>query len=679
MPLLPGSLALGTGTAIPGISTDQRGEPLSATVDIGAFQSQGFILTVVAGSTPQATITGTAFTNPLAVTVTAINPIEPVAGGVVNFTVNPAQNGASADLSAATAIIGSDGIAQVTATANAIVGSYTATASGLGTTSTASFSLKNLVALTFSGLSEPSITYGSTATFSGTLSNGNQAPQGSNESVLVTVAGISEPATIGTGGAFRVTLNTASLFVSSTPYSVTFSYASDGTFGSANTTGTLTINPAPLTITATSASKVYGADLPALTLTYSGFVNGETADSLTIAPTLSTVATATSPVVPGGYAITAAGAFDANYAIAYEAGTLTVTPAPLTVTAANVSKVYGADLPTFTATYGGFVSGDTAASLTTAPSFSTTATAASPVVSGGYAITASGAVDGNYTISYASGTLTVTPAPLTISAANVSKVYGAALPALTATYSGFVNGDSASSLTTAPSLATAATEASPVVSGGYAITASGADDGNYTISYASGTLTVTPAPLTISAANVSKVYGEALPALTATYSGFVNGDSASSLTTAPSLATAATEASPVVSGGYAIAASGAVDPNYAFNYMAGTLTVAPAPLTITAASASKVYGAALPTFMATYSGLVNGDTAASLTTAPSLSTIATAASPVVSGGYPITASGAIDGNYTISYASGTLTVTPAPLAISAANVNKVWFFRVYSG
>ncbi len=54
---------------------------------------------------------------------------------------------------------------------------------------------------------------------------------------------------------------------------------------------------------------------------------------------------------------------------------------------------------------------------------------------------------------------------------------------------------------------------------------------------------------------------------------------------------------------------------------------------------SKVYGAALPALTATYSGLVNGDTAASLTTAPSLSTTATAASPVISGGYPITAAG----------------------------------------
>jgi hypothetical protein len=60
----------------------------------------------------------------------------------------------------------------------------------------------------------------------------------------------------------------------------------------------------------------------------------------------------------------------------------------------------------------------------------------------------------------------------------------------------------------------------------------------------------------------------------------------------------------------------------------GTLTVTPASLTITADSKTKVYGAALPTLTASYSGFVNGDTSASLTTRPTLSTTATAASHV---------------------------------------------------
>src|SRR5205823_3948929 len=100
-------------------------------------------------------------------------------------------------------------------------------------------------------------------------------------------------------------------------------------------------------------------------------------------------------------------------------------------------------------------------------------------------IKASGASDPDYTISYVNGTLTVTPAPLTITADNKSKVYGAALPALTASYSGFVNGDTPASLTTAPTLSTAATAGSHV--GSYALTASAAASPNYTITYVGGT------------------------------------------------------------------------------------------------------------------------------------------------------------------------------------------------
>ena len=40
MPLLPGSAAIGTGTAITGVTSDQRGLPIGATPDIGAFQVQ---------------------------------------------------------------------------------------------------------------------------------------------------------------------------------------------------------------------------------------------------------------------------------------------------------------------------------------------------------------------------------------------------------------------------------------------------------------------------------------------------------------------------------------------------------------------------------------------------------------------------------------------------------------
>ena len=84
------------------------------------------------------------------------------------------------------------------------------------------------------------------------------------------------------------------------------------------------------------------------------------------------------------------------------------------------------------------MNGDTAAALGGTLTFSTTATASSAV--GSYAITPSGLAASNYTIAYVGGTLTVTPATLTVIADNKARGYGAANPTLTASFNGFQNG-----------------------------------------------------------------------------------------------------------------------------------------------------------------------------------------------------------------------------------------------
>jgi subtilisin-like proprotein convertase family protein len=87
------------------------------------------------------------------------------------------------------------------------------------------------------------------------------------------------------------------------------------------------------------------------------------------------------------------------------------------------------------------------------------------------------------------------------------------------------------------------------------------------------------------------------------------------------------------------------------------ITVLRKALTITANGASKIYGAPLPAFQATFNGFVNGDTPASLDSPVALATAATQNSDV--GAYPITAAGAADANYAISFAAGQLTITRA--------------------
>ena len=281
-------------------------------------------------------------------------------------------------------------------------------------------------------------------------------------------------------------------------------------------------------------------------------MNGDDVSALTTPPTCSTTATSASPV--GSYAIACSGAVDSNYEISYVDGSMQVTAAALVITASSGSMTYGGSVPVITANYSGFVNNDSATSLATQPTCSTTATSSSPV--GTYQSSCSGAADANYTISYVVGETGVTAAALMVTASSPTVTYGGHVPAITASYSGFVNGDNASSLTTPPSCSTAATSSSPV--GTYASTCSGAADPNYDITYVDGSVAVGTAPLVVTASSGSMTYGGTVPTITPSDSGFVNGDNASSLTTQPTCSTTATSSSPV--GTYPSSCSGASIP-----------------------------------------------------------------------------------------------------------------------
>ena len=157
----------------------------------------------------------------------------------------------------------------------------------------------------------------------------------------------------------------------------------------------------------------------------------------------------------------------------------------LVITASSDTMTYGGTVPTIAASYSGFIGTDTAASLTTPPTCTTTATTASPV--GTYPSICKGAVDPHYNITYVDGTVGVTPAPLVITASSGTMTVGGTVPIITASYNGLVNGDTA--LATPPACTTTATTASPV--GTYPSSCSGAVDPNYAISYVPGTVTVT--------------------------------------------------------------------------------------------------------------------------------------------------------------------------------------------
>jgi hypothetical protein len=264
------------------------------------------------------------------------------------------------------------------------------------------------------------------------------------------------------------------------------------------------------------------------------------------------------------------------------------------------------------------------------------------------------------------------PAELVVTPASQSRTYGAANPTLSGTITGLQNGDNITA-----TFSTAATPGSPV--GTYSIVPTLIDPGgkliNYNVSLNNGTLTVSPAALTITAANASKLYGAALPALTAGYGGFLNGDTASSLTPPPTLTTMATAASPV--GSYPIQMSGSASPNYAISFVSGTLTILPAAAAVlVTSSANPSLPGAVVTFTAALSAVAPGagiptgmvqfiiDRAVAGSPAPlSGSTASYATSTLGHGTHTVAAQYAGDGNFTgtTNILAGTQVVDTPPL------------------
>ena len=215
----------------------------------------------------------------------------------------------------------------------------------------------------------------------------------------------------------------------------------------------------------------------------------------------------------GDYAITQGTlAADSNYTMTLSGSTLTITPAPLTVTANSPTKVYGTNDPALTITPAGFIDttvdgvtiDDTAASaLTGHLARAQFGTSAGEQV-GDFAI-AQGtlAADSNYTMTFISNTLTITPAILSVAASPQTKVYGTADPTLTDTATGLIettvdgvtiDDTAASALSGHLARAQFGTSAGEQV-GDYAITQGTlAADSNYTMTFSGSTLTITPAP-----------------------------------------------------------------------------------------------------------------------------------------------------------------------------------------
>jgi hypothetical protein len=283
------------------------------------------------------------------------------------------------------------------------------------------------------------------------------------------------------------------------------------------------------------------------------------------------------------------------------------------------------------------------------------------IYAGTHAIVPAALLSNNFDITYGLGTLTILPAELTVKADNKSGVYGDNIN-YTSTVSGLQYDDNLAGISSG-SINYALSQngnpiAMPAPAGNFTITPSGLNlnqPADYTVHYESGSLSLSKATLQAKADNKTRIYGDANPTFTVSYSGFLNNDGPASIT-APTASTTAIPSSNV--GTYPITLSGGSSNNYNINLVNGTLTVSKADLVVTADTKFIFKGASNPAFTSTITGWKNNEQT-TITSGPTYSVPTNCNQSA--GAYTISVcclNFPKKANYNISYVSGTLYINP---------------------
>ncbi|HBA73043.1 MAG TPA: hypothetical protein DCZ63_12905, partial [Geobacter sp.] len=297
-------------------------------------------------------------------------------------------------------------------------------------------------------------------------------------------------------------------------YVITAATKAMGAAGAGNPIVTTTLNYIVTNATVT-------IDPLSLTATYDG-----TPKSVAILPTTPAGLTvnvtyngsATPPVFPGSYNVVATISDPNNASFGTTSAILVINKAPITISANNTSRAYGAVNPAnpgFTVTSGLLAAADSIGSVTYTYQGTATATAFAGTT---HTITPSAAMfatgnPANYVITYTNGLLTISKAPLTITANNLTKTYGTAITftGLEFTATGLLNTDTVTSvnLTSNGAAGNATVTGSPYPIVPNAIFGTGLS--NYTVTLVNGLLTVTKAnPVITWATPAAVLFGTAL-------------------------------------------------------------------------------------------------------------------------------------------------------------------------
>jgi len=475
-----------TGALPSGVTLSSSGI-LSGTPGAGSGGSYPITITASNGVSPNATQSFTLTVNQ-SLAITSGNSTTFTVGTAGTFTVTTTGSPAptlseTGDLpSGVTFVNNGNGTATLAGTpAAGAGGTYTITitaSNGVSPNATQTFTLTVDQAPAITSGNSTTFTVGTAGSFtmiasgfpSATFSETGPLPSG----VTLSSSGVlSGTPAAGTGGVYPITVT-----------------ASNGVGSNATQSFTLTVNQAPAITSVNSASFPVGT-ADTFTVTTTGFPNSTLSETGALPSGVTFVnngnGTATLAGTPaagtgGTYTITitASNGVSPN---ATQTFTLTVTQSTATITLGSLLQTYSGTPLSATAT-------TVPASLPVSFTYNGSSTA--PTAAGSYAVVAT--VNSSGYAGTTSGTLVIAKALLTVTANNASMAVGTAVPALTASYSGFVPGDTVAVLSGSPSLTTTATISSPVGTYPITITQGTLAAANYTFTFVNGTLSVVQVP-----------------------------------------------------------------------------------------------------------------------------------------------------------------------------------------
>jgi len=588
---LSGATAVKFGATNASGYTVNSATQITATAPAGSAGTVDITVTTIGGTS--ATSASDQFTYVAPPTVTAVSPSSGPTGGTTTVVIT------GTNLSTATfvkfgatnaASFTVDSATQITATSpagSAGTVDITVTTTGGGTSATsASDQFTYVAAPTVTGISPSS------------------GPTGGTTSVVITGTNLSGTTAVkfGATNASGYTVNSSTQITATAP---------------AGSAGTVDITVTTVGGTsATSASDQY-TYVAAPTVTNISPSSGPTGGSTSVVITGTNLSGATAvkfgATNASGYTVDSATQITAT-SPAGSAGTVDITVTTVggtSATSASDQFTYVA-APTVTSISptGGPLAGGTSVVLTgtsltgaTAVKFGAT-NAASFTVNSATSITATSPAGAagtvNITVTTVGGTSATAAgnqfsyliAPVINSALTASGSYGLPISTYTITATSSPTSYGATGLPPGLSVNTASGQitGTPTAAGSFSTTISATSSGN--TGTATLVFTIARAPLTITADSLSRYYGVANPALSASYSGFRNSDTAASLSSLPSLYCDALSTSDA--GTYPIVASDAVSPNYDFSYVPGVMTVKQLPQTITFTAPGEQPSSAAP-------------------------------------------------------------------------------------